>query len=241
MPPKSHRSPGCHAQRHATARVRELAACVLGAAVVAWAPGAVAQEPSANASLVAAAQAGDPAGIARALAAGATPNARNRRGESALLIALKNDQTDLALQMLAAGGDVNLAAANGVTPLMAAAHGGYADIARTLVDKGADVNAVDQLRKTAMIYAAGQGHSDVVLLLIHAGVDPNARYDHELTALMWAAGYGHDDTVRVLLGAGAKRPAQGRSRQERTGHRARATFPGNGQAARRRGARLDRR
>jgi ankyrin repeat protein len=196
-------SPGRRARRHATPGVRGLAAFLLAAVVVALAPGTAAQEPSANASLVAAAQAGDPAGMARALAAGATPNARNRRGESALLIALKNDRTDLALQMLAAGSDVNLAAANGVTPLMAAAHGGYADIASTLLDKGADVNAVDQLRKTAMIYAAGQGHSDVVLLLIHAGVDPNALYDHELTALMWAAGYGHDDTVRVLLDAGA--------------------------------------
>jgi len=174
------------------------------AAVVAWVPPAAAQELSVNARLLAAARAGDQAGVARALSEGATPNARNRVGESALLIALKYERPDLAAQMVAAGTDVNLAAANGVTPLMAAAHGGYTDIVRKLLAQGADVNAVDQLRKTAMVYAAGEGRTEVVVLLLHAGIDANALYAHDLTALMWAAGYGQSATVRALLEAGAQ-------------------------------------
>src|SRR6266849_6231323 len=89
---------------------------------------AYAQQPSANVRLVAAARAGDQAAVTRALADGATPNARNRIGETALLIALKTERPDLARQMIDAGADVNIAAANGVTPLMAAAHAGYAEI-----------------------------------------------------------------------------------------------------------------
>jgi ankyrin repeat protein len=182
---------------------RVIATCLCAATVAGSLPNAAAQE-SANVRLVAATRAGDQAGVTRALAQGATPNARNRLGESALLIALQNDRPELATQMLAAGADVNLAAVNGVTPLMAAAHGGYADIVRELLAKGADVNAADQLRKTAMIYAAGEGRTEVVVLLLHAGIDPNAVYAHRLTALMWAAGYGHSETVQALLDAGAQ-------------------------------------
>ena len=162
------------------------------------------QDLSVNARLLASARSGDQAGIDRALAEGASPNARNRLGETVLLIALKNDRPALARQMIEAGTDVNQAAVNGVTPLMAAAHAGQTEIFKVLLAKGADINAVDRLEKNAMTYAAGQGQTDVVVLLVKAGVDANAVYAHDLTALMWAAGYGKTATVKALLDAGAK-------------------------------------
>ncbi len=196
---------GCSpaARRLAGRLVSPLAAIVL-AAFIALPHGALAQDWSINARLLAAARSGDEAGLVRALADGAAVNARNRIGETALVIALKNDQPAMAKRMLDAGVDVNLAAANGVTPLMAAAHSGQTEIVGRLLAGGADVTAVDRLQKTAMTYAAGQGHSDIVLLLLHAGVDANAVLAHQLTALMWAAGYGKTETVQVLLAAGAK-------------------------------------
>jgi ankyrin repeat protein len=174
------------------------------AALIALPQSALAQDWSINARLLAAARAGDEPGLARALAEGAAVNARNRIGETGLVIALKNDQPALALRMIEAGVDVNLAAANGVTPLMAAAHAGQTEIVGKLLARGADITAVDRLQKTAMTYAAGQGHTEVVLLLLHAGVDANAILAHQLTALMWAAGYGKTETVQALLAAGAK-------------------------------------
>src|SRR5437867_1073658 len=103
------------------------------------------QELSINARLLAAARAGDPAGVSRALKEGAAPNARNRLGETALVIALKNDRPAMAKEMLDAGTDVNMAAVNGVTPLMAAAHAGESEMVKLLLAKGADINAVDRL------------------------------------------------------------------------------------------------
>ncbi|HVR93893.1 MAG TPA: ankyrin repeat domain-containing protein, partial [Casimicrobiaceae bacterium] len=132
---------------------------------------ALAQDLSVNAMMLAAARAGDQVAVARALSGGASVNARNRVGETALVIALKNDQPTLAMDMVNAGTDVNLAAVNGVTPLMAAAHAGQTDIVRLLLAKGANVAAVDRLQKSAMIYAAGQGRTDIVVLLLRAGVD----------------------------------------------------------------------
>jgi ankyrin repeat protein len=166
--------------------------------------GAFAQDLSVNARMLAAARAGDQTAVGRALADGASVNARNRVGETALVIALQNDRPALAMDMVKAGTDVNLAAVNGVTPLMAAAHAGQTDIVRVLLAKGADIAAVDRLKKNAMTYAAGQGRTEIVVLLLRAGVDPNAVYAHDLTALMWSAGYGQTTTAQALLAAGAK-------------------------------------
>ncbi len=113
-----------------------------------------------------AARAGDSAAVGRALADGASPNARSRIGETALVIAIKNEQPALAMEMVNAGTDVNLGEVNGVTPLMAAAHAGQIEIARALLAKGADVAAVDRLQKNAMTYAAGQGRTEIVVLLL---------------------------------------------------------------------------
>src|SRR5262245_40972893 len=76
---------------------------------------------SVNARLLLAARNGDAASVDQSLKAGAAANARNRLGETALLIALKRNDSAMAKAMLDAGTDVNLAALNGVTPLMAAA------------------------------------------------------------------------------------------------------------------------
>lgn len=188
--------------RGTAARYRLVAATCL--ALIAPPHGALAQDWPVNARLLAAARSGDEAALAGAFADGAAVNARNRIGETGLLIALKNDHPALAMRLLEAGGDANLAAVNGVTPLMAAAHAGQTEVVRMLLARGADTAAADRLQKTAMTYAAGQGRTDIVLLLLHAGVDPNAILAHQLTALMWAAGYGRTDTVQALLAAGAR-------------------------------------
>ena len=162
------------------------------------------EDLSVTARLLVAARALDGPGIARALQQGAAIDSRNRLGESALIIVVKNHRVDLARVLLEAAANVNQPALNGVTPLMAAAHGGHLDIARALLAKGADVNALDRLKKNAITYAAGEGHTAVVALLLENGVDPNAVYNNDLTALMWAAGYGRTDTVKALLDAGAR-------------------------------------
>ena len=70
---------------------------------------------SVNARFLVAARNADAPGTERALAAGANVNSRNRLGESALVILLKNNKVELAQKILAAGADVNLTATNGIT------------------------------------------------------------------------------------------------------------------------------
>ncbi|MFO1313704.1 MAG: ankyrin repeat domain-containing protein [Burkholderiales bacterium] len=158
---------------------------------------------STNARFLVAARNADAAAMKRELAAGAAVNARNRLGESALVIVLKKDRADLATLLLDAGADVNQPAINGITPLMAASFAGQDAIVKRLLAQGADPRATDRLKKTAMIYAAGEGRSGVVQQLLAAGIPADEVYANDLTALMWAAGFGKTDTVRVLLAAGA--------------------------------------
>ena len=158
---------------------------------------------SVNARFLVAARNVDGAAMKRELAAGATVNSRNRLGESALIVVLKQERADLATVLLDAGADVNQAAINGITPLMAASFAGQDEIVKRLLAQGANPRPVDRLQKTAMVYAAGEGRTGIVKMLIDAGIDPNAVYANDLTALMWAAGFGKTATVRALLDAGA--------------------------------------
>ena len=63
-----------------------------------------------NARFLVAARNADGPAMERVLREGANVNARNRLGETALVVALKQDRVDLAQVMLAAGADVNRAA-----------------------------------------------------------------------------------------------------------------------------------
>ncbi len=184
-----------------------LCAALLAAGWLACASGpalAADDDLSASARLLVAARAADGPGIERALGSGGSVNARNRLGETPLVVVLKNNHPELAGVLLAAGADVNEPAINGITPLMAAAYVGAADVVGALLQRGAGVGAEDRLRKNAMTYAAGEGHVAVVRALLAAGVDADAVYHNDLTALMWAAGYGRTEVVRVLLDAGAR-------------------------------------
>jgi len=205
-PQRTHRCAAHHLSKRVPVRLNFsmlllVAQCLVGGAV---AQPVADDNLSVNARLLIAARNADPTGIDRALAAGANVNSRNRLGESALVILLKNNKVELAQKLLAAGADVNLAAVNGITPLMAAAFNGQTNVAKQLLDKGADVAPLDRLQKNAMIYAAGAGSTEIVELLLARGVNPNAVYNNDLTALMWAAGFGKTATVKVLLAAGAK-------------------------------------
>src|SRR5207237_8749379 len=94
--------------------------CILAwLAFIALPQGVLAQDLSANARLLAAARAGDQTGVGKALNDRASVNARNRVGETALVIPLKNNQPTRAMTMLNAGTDANRGAADAAPPLMA--------------------------------------------------------------------------------------------------------------------------
>lgn len=158
--------------------------------------------------LLDAAHAGDPAAAARALAAGARPDARDADGNTALHWAAINGDAKLVRRLLAAGAVVDALNGSKATPLVYAT--ANVDAVRALLDAGAKVNHATAAGTTPLIAAARRPQSAaVVRLLLARGADwkPATFGDPtDGTALDFAAVAGDRESVRLLLAAGA-RPA----------------------------------
>ncbi len=132
---------------------------------------------------------------------GANPNARDERGQTALLIALK-EESEKALKSLMAHPelDVNLANPAGETPLMLAALRGRLDWAQALLKRGAAVNRPGW---APLHYACSGPDEGLVDWLLLQGAEIDARSPNGSTPLMLAAGYGGISSAERLLKAGA--------------------------------------
>ena len=85
-----------------------------------------------------AARAGDADGLRRMLAAGADVDARDRRGQTALMLAAHGGHEAAVEALIAAGADLDVAAKYGLTALMLAIVAGHAGAALALVRAGAE-------------------------------------------------------------------------------------------------------
>ncbi|MBN8711453.1 MAG: hypothetical protein BGO12_10400 [Verrucomicrobia bacterium 61-8] len=88
-----------------------------------------------------------------------------------------------------------------------AATSGHADCVRLLLERGFDPDMRDHMDKaTALHFAAGEGRLEVVKVLLDAGADIEGwGNDHELNVLGWATSLGpfREETARHLLSRGA--------------------------------------
>src|SRR5205814_7579494 len=127
------------------------------------------------------------------LARGAKVNAKEKRGQTALMWASAEGHAAVVELLLEAGADFRTALPeSGFTPLFFAAREGRTEVVRGLLKAGADVNDTMQPRKTsgkgprkgtsALILAVENGHFDLAEALLEAGADPNDQLSG-LTAL----------------------------------------------------------
>jgi ankyrin repeat protein len=186
------------------------------------------QYQSATLQLVRAVQSGDRLGAARALDAGANPNARyfssyDQSPESVLGILARiflrsrrepNDQPTVLIQSASKGSTsmVGLLLDRGADPnadwgkhvaVMDAARISDPNMVRTLIRHGADVNVRDDQGLTPVMLAAARGNDGTLKALIAARGKVNPTTDEGETALMFAAQEGHTNAANVLLSAGA--------------------------------------
>ena len=115
-------------------------------------------------------------------------NARDSKGETALIVAILRRDETWTMFLLSEGADPNLAAKTGDTPLIAAARSGYAGAAEQLLALRAKVDAANRMGETALIVAVQQRHAPIVRMLLAAGADPD-RADS-------AAGYSARDYAK---------------------------------------------
>lgn len=161
-------------------------------------------DETADASLLAAARAGDEAAALLALERGAAATVAGADGTTALHWAALAGAQQLTRALLQAGADADSRNDYQATPLSAAVERGDAAVVQALLQAGADVEALNADGQSALMVAARAGSVAAVEALIAAGANVNAQEQlRGQTALMWAATHGRAEVVRLLLQHGA--------------------------------------
>jgi hypothetical protein len=138
---------------------------VIGLVLVAMPSPDMARAGDKNRKLTQASMDGDVEKVTSLLDSGADVNARDLRGWTPLLWAVKRGQMDLVKLFLDNGADVNAKGEHGWTPLMEAANRGHSEATKLLLKKGADVNLKHEYAWTALKIAKGKGNKEIVALL----------------------------------------------------------------------------
>jgi ankyrin repeat protein len=141
--------------------------------------------------------------VTRLLASGASVNATDQRGQTALIHACVRGSGGVALikVLLSAGADVNAQTTGGRTPLIVAAGLPGSEIVQELLAARADPNARDKKGNTALMIASEFGSLRTAQDLLTAGADPNARNDDGQTALSIARFKGRTEIAELLTPA----------------------------------------
>jgi ankyrin repeat protein len=205
-----------HPVRHPARPLVAVFTLAAGIGITVGLPGAamaqVAPTPTERAAyqgLFTAAYQGDPAAIARLVAGGANPNARDAYGRTPLHVAAHAGRHDAMRALAKAGGDPNALESDRYDIVtIAAVANDLPTLKVALAIGGKATNVTSRYDGTALIAAAHLGHVEVVSELIRAG----APLDH-VNNLGWTAviesivlgngGTRHTATLKALIDAGA--------------------------------------
>uniref|UniRef100_A0A061R177 Ankyrin repeat protein n=1 Tax=Tetraselmis sp. GSL018 TaxID=582737 RepID=A0A061R177_9CHLO len=136
---------------------------------------------------------------------GATVNATNNDGATAVYNAVWNKNVEMVLRLIKGGANVNASDHDGFTPLLDACYNEHTDLAVILLSAGANVNAANNDGDRPLIVAAKKGNEDLVKILIKAGANVNLSDNEGWTPLISAAYKGHRGVCKILLNAGANK------------------------------------
>jgi ankyrin repeat protein len=158
--------------------------------------------------LITAAGAGDIDTVQRLLTEGASVDAADLNGQTALIAAAWGNHLAVACALIEAGADVNTQDSTQQSAYLIATSEGYLELLEMTLDAGADVRSLDSYRGTGLIRAAERGHVGVVERLLQTEIAVDHVNRLGLTALLEAimfgdGGPGHTEVVRLLVGAGA--------------------------------------
>ena len=162
----------------------------------------------AETSFFKAADEGDVEGLETSVDSGVDVNTRNRKKQTALLLATLKGHTAAVTYLTKAGADCSLADVYGNTPLKWAATAGFIGCLSILCDYVEDINEQDELGYTVLLLAASSGNAFVTKRLIEKGAFVTAKNTKGETALHLATSGGFRNCVKTLMEKGANPNAQ---------------------------------
>ena len=93
-------------------------------------------------------------------------NHKSKSGESILILSIKNENQQLAMQTLQLGGNPNILNRKGNTPLIIASKKGNLKLVLVLLDAGAKIGIFNNFKSSALIEAAKKKKIEILKLLI---------------------------------------------------------------------------
>lgn len=145
----------------------------------------------------------DAAILSELLARGASVQEVNTHGQSALMVAIHYDHTDIAEKILAAGASVHARDHQDNTPLVWCGYTGNNKIALALLRAGARIDDCNSIGRSVLTQAASRGNDDFLTAVIGWGCDSNHIDRRGDTPLCTAAAAGRKSTCLALIAAGA--------------------------------------
>jgi ankyrin repeat protein len=143
----------------------------------------VGQNPQNDAALRKAAQDGDMKTVNVLAAQGASVNAKDDTGKTALLwVAPARDNPEMVRALIALGADANATDNDGETALMIAASQDNPGIVEALLAAGVEIDAANNAGGTALMAAAFRANIEIVKTLLAKGADLKLKDKKEKTA-----------------------------------------------------------
>jgi ankyrin repeat protein len=181
---------------------------LMTAALLSLTPGLAQAQPSRDAELIRAAEAGDAQAVKRLLAQGAGVRPRDAQGRTALVAATYGNRVEAARLLIAAGADVNAQDDLQNSAFLLAGARGYLEIVRMTLAAGADLKSTNRFGGTALIPACHYGHVETVRELLKTKIDVDHVNNLGWTALLEAVilgdgGPAHTEIVQLLVAGGA--------------------------------------
>jgi ankyrin repeat protein len=162
--------------------------------------------PGNVATLAFAAEMGDLLTTRRLLGKGATIDARDDDGFTALHTAAAGGFADIVLALLGGGADISAESNDGLQAVHIAAATGHPGLVRTLIHRGASANTASH-DGTVPLHMAAAVSEDVVRTLVNEGAEIDIRDKLGVSPLDIAVTTSNLDTARILLDYGATQDA----------------------------------
>jgi len=133
------------------------------------------------------------------LAAGFSPDIKDKKGIPLLGLSARNGQLNVLKLLLRSGAQVNLIAEDrGSTALLDSAIERNKDMVKILIEAGADVNVQSKDGQTALVVVVGAGDEELAEILVKAGADPDIKDALGVSARKYATIFGNSKMLAMF-------------------------------------------